>query len=320
MSKHELLTTVATAVLPPPGGAALRALRRRDHRAVARGGVGALAKVPAAAVVAAAAGLALTSGGRQAGRRILREVDRKTRYLAGRAEGIWYRMRNGGPDPNVPDSVLADRVRSTLGPLERDLDIPHVHVMVVDKVALLHGDVDVPEAATRIEKAVERVPGVRAVRSYLHVGLLPGDTRPSEGRRHQPPSELLRRLIDAAATAGISPDDARRVVRTVLSVLADRLPADERAHLFGHLAADVRSMLEPPRRRGDVDRIRSIEDFAARVAADAGLSADQAGRVTVAVFAVLRDAVPEEDDDVAAVLPADLRALWQSAGPQATAS
>lgn len=317
MPKHKLLATAGAArgaALSPPGRAARRAVRRRDRRQADRSRRRVLSGAAAFATMAASAGFAVTPTGRRTLRRLRREADRRSRYLAGRVEGLRYRLRHGKPDPNVADSVLADRVRSTLGPLERQLDVPRVHVMVIDKVALLHGDVDTAESAEKIEQAVERVPGVQAVQSYLHVGLFTGDTRPSQGRLHQPPSELLSGLTAAAGDAGIADTDAPRVVRTVLSVLADRLPPGERDHLFSHLAADVKAMLQPPRRRGDVARIRSVDEFVARVAADAGLSTDQAQRVTTGVFAVLRRAAPEEVDDVAAVLPDQLRELWQSAG------
>lgn len=323
MPKHKLLTSAAAvgAAASPPGRATLRALRRRRNRhqndRTHHVGAGRLPKTVAVAATAAVASVAATPAGRRTLRRLRHEADQKSRYVAGRVEGLRYRLRGGGPDPDVPDLVLADRVRSTLGPLERELDIPRVHVMVVEKVALLHGDVDTAENAEKVEQAVERVPGVQAVQSYLHIGLSAGDTRPSEGRSHQPPSELLSRLTSAARGAGVAENDTRRVVRTVLSVLADRLPPGERDHLFSHLAADVKAMLRPPRRRGQVERIRSAKEFVARVAADAGLPADQAQRATSAVFAVLREAAPEEVDDVAAVLPEQLRELWEAAGQTA---
>ena len=100
----------------------------------------------------------------------------------GAPEGLGYRMAGRGPDPEVPDDVLVDRIRSTLGGLEKRLDLPHMHVMVEDHVALLHGEVSSAADRSTIEWTVLGVPGVHGIESYLHVGLLPGGTRPSEGR------------------------------------------------------------------------------------------------------------------------------------------
>jgi osmotically-inducible protein OsmY len=81
----------------------------------------------------------------------------------------------------VSDDVLADRIRSSIGGLEKRLDIPHIHVMVEDHVAILHGEVTADSDVRTLEHAIVRVSGVRGVESQLHVGLASGDTRPSEG-------------------------------------------------------------------------------------------------------------------------------------------
>lgn len=117
--------------------------------------------------------------------RAVGEVGRRLRYLSGRLEGLSYRIEGRHPDPNVVDNVLADRIRSKLGGLEKQRDLPHIHVMVEDHVALLHGEVSTREDADAIESAVALVSGVKDVHSHLHVGLIGGDTRPSEGRAHR---------------------------------------------------------------------------------------------------------------------------------------
>ncbi|HET6965969.1 MAG TPA: BON domain-containing protein [Acidimicrobiales bacterium] len=116
--------------------------------------------------------------------RLISDAGRRLRYLSGRLEGLSYAMEGRHPDPNVVDNVLADRIRSQLGGLEKRRDLPHIHVMVEDHVALLHGEVPTKEDADAIEKAVAAVSGVKAVKSHLHVGLINGDTRPSAGRAH----------------------------------------------------------------------------------------------------------------------------------------
>ncbi len=116
--------------------------------------------------------------------RFISDTGRYLRYLSGRLEGLSYTLEGRHPDPNVIDNVLADRIRSQLGGLEKRRDLPHIHVMVEDHVALLHGEVATREDADAIEKAVADVSGVKAVKSHLQVGLINGDTRPSEGRAH----------------------------------------------------------------------------------------------------------------------------------------
>jgi hypothetical protein len=96
-----------------------------------------------------------------------------------------YRVLGCRPDPEVDDQLLADRIRSELGPLQKHLDLPHVHVTVHRHVAILHGDVGWPRDAATIARRVREVSGVRDVDSKLHVGLLKGDTRPSHSRRAQ---------------------------------------------------------------------------------------------------------------------------------------
>jgi osmotically-inducible protein OsmY len=111
----------------------------------------------------------------------LEDVARHLRYSAGWLQGVAYRMAGRHPDDSVDDGILADRIRSELGGVQKKRDLPHTHVMVENHVALLHGDVPTQEDADAIVRAVEAVAGVQGVTSHLHVGLFKGDTRPSEG-------------------------------------------------------------------------------------------------------------------------------------------
>lgn len=279
----------------------------------------------AAGVVLAVAGVAtvVVEIGRSArARRLVRHgvgfVGRRARYARGRLEGLRYRLAGRAPDPWVADDVLADRIRSALGPLEKRLDVPRVHVTVEDHVAVLHGEVpDLPQAQA-IEAAVREVPGVRGVRSHLHVGLGSGSTRPSEGRAQamHAPSGALRELLRAAQDAGVSEASARDAVEAVLSTFAARLPADEREQLFAHVPADVRELAAVPGRpREAVTRLRTVSELVATVAAREGLEPEQAGAVTESVLARLRELVPEEAEDVARVLPEELSRFWRAAVP-----
>ena len=92
---------------------------------------------------------------------------RSLRRTAHRAKGMAYRAMRRHPSTTVEDSVLADRIRSTIGPLEKQLHNSRINVTVENGIAILHGDIDSREAATRIEEAVRGVAGVRDTRSHL---------------------------------------------------------------------------------------------------------------------------------------------------------
>lgn len=252
-----------------------------------------------------------TSRGRL--RRWHKQVHREIRYRRGRLKGIVYRLRRGRPDPGVSDSVLADRIRSSVGPLEARFDLPHVHVMVEDHTALLHGDVAATEQADEIERTVAAMSGVEGVESYLHVGLLPSDTRPSEGRRVHPASKALNQLLGAAIDAGVGPQQAPRAVRAVLSTFLERIPEGERDQVTAHLPPDVLRLAAGPRRMGRPPRrTRTVAELTSQIIAADGMSADQAQPLITAVLGTLRKLVPEEAADVASVLPAELRELWET--------
>jgi uncharacterized protein (DUF2267 family) len=244
---------------------------------------------------------------------------RRARYVRGRWQGVRYRLAGGQPDPWADDDVLADRVRSQLGPLEKQLDVPHVHVLVHDGVAMLHGEVPSWQAADRIVSSVLRMSGIEAVESYLHIGLGPGDTRPSEGHLHPGESHALHALAEAAVRGGAPRDQAFTSVRAVLSAFADRIPTPERDHVLAHLPADVRPLATPPRRAGKPPRVRTVPQLVADVTVQApGRRTPAPGHetlITESVLAALRGLVPEEAEDIAAVLPADLRAFWNAAVP-----
>jgi uncharacterized protein (DUF2267 family) len=253
-----------------------------------------------------------------AARRQVSLAARRGRQVRGRLHGALYQLQGRRPEPNVSDLVLTDRIRSSLGPLEKRLDVPHVHVMVEDHVAVLHGAVPTAADAAALEHAVEAISGVQGVESYLHIGLGACDTRPSAGRDAQAhePSAARRRLLEAAISAGVQENVALPVVRGVLATFAERLPVGERRHVAAHLPADVQSMFAAPRRRGHTRPARRVDDLIARImATTADLPRDHAAEVTRAVLRALRSLVPDETAGVAAVLPLELRQLWQAASP-----
>jgi osmotically-inducible protein OsmY len=83
------------------------------------------------------------------------------------AKGVAYRAMRRHPSTTVDDSVLADRIRSTIGPLEKQLHNSRINVTVENGIAILHGDIESREAATQIEDAVRGIAGVRDIRSRL---------------------------------------------------------------------------------------------------------------------------------------------------------
>ena len=91
-------------------------------------------------------------------------------YLRGtvnQAKGLAYRAMRRHPSTTVDDSVLADRIRSTIGPLEKQLHSSRINVTVENGIAILHGGIESREAATQIEEAVRGVAGVLDIRSHL---------------------------------------------------------------------------------------------------------------------------------------------------------
>ncbi len=254
------------------------------------------------------------------GRAVRRGVEataRRVRDATGRLDGLRYRLAGRSPDPTVSDDVLADRIRSNLGRVEKRLDLPRVHVMVTDHVALLHGEVPADTDRAALERAVRATPGVRGVESFLHIGLGPGTTRPSVGHARDAamPSPALRKLLDAAQHAGAS-DQPATAVRAVLATFTGRIPVGEREQLFAHLPQDVRAMATAPRSQGEPPtRMRTVSELVEAMAVWSGVDTRRAAGVTEAVLGQLRSLVREEADDVAAVLPEELRQLWEKAVP-----
>jgi osmotically-inducible protein OsmY len=122
-------------------------------------------------------------------RRVAKAASRWVQQAVNRPRGRVLRdQRNVEAD----DVVIADRVRSSIGSLLTELDTPRIHVMAEGSKVLLHGDIISQEARERVEEVVRRVPGVETIESFLRVGLLPGDSRPSNGHgapgapRHKP--------------------------------------------------------------------------------------------------------------------------------------
>jgi len=270
-----------------------------------------VASVIGVAALTTAVAVFETVVGRRLSRKLARAVTKVAKYQSGRLVGLRYRMSNGHPDPTVGDKVLADRVRSMLGPLEHRLDIPHVHVLVEGHDVLLHGDVVSNTQAGAVIDAVRDVPGVRGIKSHLHIGLVPGDTRPSQGSEHPAPSAALTSVLTAAHRGGAREGSERACARSVLSTFASLLPEGERRHVLTHLPTDLRTLAEPLRPRwAGHGHPRRLDDFT--LASLPNVEPKERGAIVMSVIGALSDLVPEENVDVAAVLPEDLRPLWKT--------
>lgn len=248
-------------------------------------------------------------------RRLRRTAAARARYLSGVLEGMAYRLSGAHPAGDVPDAVLTQRVRSILGPLEKRLDVPRLRVETERGIITLTGHVATERDAMELEVATLAIAGVVGVTSRIAIGLTPGDTRPSQGRRAVP-STGYRELCDAVAVALPGTDvTPRRALRVILSTFAARIPADERAHLLGHLPGDVRALATPRAAHlTGAQHIRTTDDLIAAISR-AGVPGDPivVERAVASVMQTLAELAPEEIADIAAVLPAGLRAFWAGA-------
>jgi uncharacterized protein (DUF2267 family) len=120
--------------------------------------------------------------------------------------------------------------------------------------------------------------------------------------------EFVRRVADRA---GIGEDGARRAVEAVLETLGERISGGEVEDLVACLPEEFH---EPLRRGNELSngaaRRMSLDAFVRRIAEREGVTPDEAREQARAVFATLREAVPEHEfDDVVAQLPRDYAAV-----------
>ncbi len=212
---------------------------------------------------------------------------------------------------------VADQVRTALGPLLKDLDLPRIHVMAEGHRVLLHGDVACASDAVIIEDSVLTLPSVDSVESHLHIGLLPGDTRPSEAFHE--PSEMYQSLRDEAALVGLTEEPAiRAALAGTLAAILDQIPPDERSHVIAHFPHDVAKLAKPRRHIGEVAKHwHTVSSLETDASLRGGMSLETAVALVPKVILVLRVFVPEEDHDVQACLTRHLREYWIDQMPDA---
>ena len=212
------------------------------------------------------------------------------------------------PPRHIEGLDLADRVRSALGPLVKTLDLPRIHVMAEGDRILLHGDVATDDDAERIEAALASVADVGEIESHLHVGLIPGDTRPSGA--HADDSEMYAALLRVAKKANLRATPARVAITGALLSVLDMIPSGERTHVVAHFPADVKQLVTARhRRKSRVDAHTSVQ-LEVVAALRGGTSLEKAHIMVPGVISVIRTFVPEEDQDVQATLTHHLRTYW----------
>jgi translation elongation factor EF-1beta len=101
-------------------------------------------------------------------RRLARLAEGKTRFVKGKAQGVYARGRRlvTPREPASDDSVVEQRIRSEAF---RDLEVDarDVDVEVSDGVAKLSGEVPDEDAASEVVERVEKVEGVEEVVATL---------------------------------------------------------------------------------------------------------------------------------------------------------
>jgi BON domain len=217
-----------------------------------------------------------------------------------------------GP-PRPTDRDLADHVRSLLGTMVKQLDLPRIHVMAEGSRVLLHGDVANVSDAEKIESFVSALDEVDCVESHLHIGLLPSDTRPSETKPET--SAMMRALLDAPMAIGIEEGSPSSCAAWgALSAILEQIPPNERRHVIAHFPNDVVLFVKPRRHLGD-EGIHWKTELALEAAAAirGGVTLEDARVIVPLIIAVLRKFVPEEDQDIQATLRAHLKDLWVDA-------
>ena len=118
-------------------------------------------------------------------------------------------------------------------------------------------------------------------------------------------------IATVAERAGVPRDEAEKLTRATLQVLAQRLTGGEAKDLRSQMPKELQPDLtkeQEPAERFDVD------EFARRVAERSGTDEADAGAGVMAVLATIHDAVtPGEFDDVLAQLGREFKELVEAA-------
>jgi uncharacterized protein (DUF2267 family) len=128
------------------------------------------------------------------------------------------------------------------------------------------------------------------------------------GRRQVPSHEPL--VMRVARFASLDPPSARRAAEAVLEALALRISGGEVLDLIDKLPADLIAPLERGLAESQRAQRMSLDEFLDRVATAEGVDREDAERHARAVFAALREFVPQKEiHDVESELPAEYAPL-----------
>ncbi|MQA99920.1 MAG: BON domain-containing protein [Actinobacteria bacterium] len=107
-------------------------------------------------------------------RRGLREIERKTEYVRGQAEGMRYLGRSDSPPEN--DATLTAKVESEV--LSRwNYPKGQISVNSADGIVELRGTCDSQDQINDLEYEVRKVTGVMDVHNYLHLPNTPAPNK-----------------------------------------------------------------------------------------------------------------------------------------------
>lgn len=98
-------------------------------------------------------------------RKLTRRAGQRARYMEGHIEGAAHAVRPDGMRRDVDDVTLKHKIESEV---LRDYEPGAVNVNVDDGVAFLRGQLRRPDDVRSLERAVSRVPGIRAVENLVH--------------------------------------------------------------------------------------------------------------------------------------------------------
>jgi uncharacterized protein (DUF2267 family) len=143
---------------------------------------------------------------------------------------------------------------------------------------------------------------------------------------HAPRQASSRRRIAKAAEdrhigfrwlkreAGLASEhDAEAVFRAVAWVFGRRVGRGEARHVAAHLPLGLREVWDEETRNAGSPQGFERTEFIRSVAARLGVETTQAEILVATVFAWLKHLAPEEIADIATILPARLREVWETA-------
>lgn len=97
-------------------------------------------------------------------RRLRRRAEKRKRYIEGKAHGVVHGLHGEEPKP-LDDATVKHKIESEI---LRHFDGPRINVNVDEGVAVLRGELKHPEDIRKLERDVEKLPGVVAVRNLVH--------------------------------------------------------------------------------------------------------------------------------------------------------